>query len=122
MAHPIVHYNAFLKSSRRAHGLDHKQAQSFYRGVKSRLDKIPTVRDIRAHPRISQQEARKISEVTAAPTAPTVPAPLPGAATASAAARGAVTGPREIFDEEYFADYDVDFIEGDEDSYAEAET
>lgn len=121
---PIVRYNNFLKAARRSQGLGHKQAQGFYRGLKARVERVPTVRDLREHPRISRQVARAI--LKPAPVAkpshgPVAVAAAPGPlAPAATAARREVGGAPMIADEGYddFVDYD-DFIEGDEDVYEE---
>ncbi len=125
---PIVRYNRFIASSKRQLHVTHRQAQGLYRGFKVRLEKIPTARDVKAHPKIARQELRKLRELVAprsqegrGPSGAGAATGALGAVPAPSRGRAAFaheTEPQDIYDEGY--DYD-DFIDGDEDVYAEDE-
>ena len=54
----IRNYNAAL-AALKATGITHKQAQSAYKGMKERLGRPVFGVDVKRHPRIAKQEAKK---------------------------------------------------------------
>lgn|SRR5574337_1481632 len=59
MRRGIRSYNAFLRGAKRAYGLDHKQAQQMYRNMRDRMGRPLSGTDLKRHPRISAQEAKR---------------------------------------------------------------
>lgn len=60
MASRIRSYNAFLRSAKSQSGLTHRQAQGLYRALRDRLGSTPTRLDLRRHPRVTDQEVRRV--------------------------------------------------------------
>jgi hypothetical protein len=56
---PIVRYNRFLKRSLERYGLRQTQGRKFYRGLKRRLERTPTVPDLTERKKIANEEARR---------------------------------------------------------------
>jgi hypothetical protein len=52
-------YQAFLKAAKSQLGISHREAQRMYKGVKERLERAPRAKDLKEHPRIAKQEAKK---------------------------------------------------------------
>lgn len=57
-------YNAFLREAKREHSLTHRQAQYMYRSMRERLNRSLFAIDLKRHPRIAKQEAKKAPTIT----------------------------------------------------------
>ena len=67
-------YNAVLKGLKKQ-GLSHTQAREAWKSLKDRLGHSPTARELKAHPRITSQEIKKVTK--APPKAPPKPPAKP---------------------------------------------
>jgi len=52
-------YQSFLKAAKRSTGVSHKEAQQMYRTMSERIGHKASAKDVKAHPRITKQEANK---------------------------------------------------------------
>jgi hypothetical protein len=135
-------YNAIIRGLKRSFGLTHPQAQVAWRGLKDRLDRRPRAVDLKKHPRISKEEAKrapareralraaktravnkakKTIPVKAPPGPPKPKGRAAGAgAGAGAGGGGAVIAPPREYPSEYPPEYEELYEEGYEfDQYDE---
>lgn len=100
----VRNYNAYLRAAKSAYGLTHHQAQQMYRSHSSRAGHSLTAKELKAHPRIASQEARRAGSGPKRALPPGGrPGGRPGGARAIGAGAGAV--PQEFAGiEDFFYD------------------
>jgi len=120
-------YQATLRSLKKSFELNHKQAQTAYRNIRERLERSPRARDIKAHPRIAAQEAKRAPAIeraaravktraenkarAAAAAVPPVKAPRPEAGAGAGAAAPPVVAREWMYPPERFAAIDAEWEE-----------
>lgn len=108
----IKSYNAYLSAAKTSYGLSHRQAQQMYRNHTQRAGQGLRAKDLRDHPRIAAQEARRASQ---RPKTAIPPGGRPGQGRGGARAAGAGAGAGRIPEEfDGIEDFFYDGYQSDE--------